>query len=87
MDWSGRRLLFSGGGVGDNTLGERSRFLRGGPIYWECSLLVAALEDLFFSASLDASRGYIYLKPRRVPLFTEDALRRPRKIRRGRQGN
>ena len=87
MDWNGRRLLFSGGGVGDNTLGERGRFLRGRRIYWERSLLVAALDDLFFTAFLDASRGCIYLNPRRVPLFTEYALCRPRKICRGRQGN
>ena len=87
MDWSKRRLLFSGGSVRDNTLGERNRFLRGGPIYWERSLLVVALDDLFFAASLDASRGCIYLKPRCVPLFTEDALRHPRKILRGQQGN
>ena len=78
MDWRGRPLFFSGGGVGDNTLGDRGRFMRGGPIYWECSLLVAVLDDLFFAASLDVSRGCIYLKPRRVPLFTEDALCCPR---------
>ena len=28
MDWSGRRLLFGGGGVEDNTMGERGRFCR-----------------------------------------------------------
>ena len=72
--WSGRRLLFRGGGVGDNTLGEHGMFLRGGLIYWERSLLVATLNDLFFAASLDASRRCIYLKPRRVPLFTKNAL-------------
>ena len=39
--------------------------------------MVAALDDLSFAASLDASRGFIHLLPRRMPLFTEDALRRP----------
>ena len=76
--WSRRRLLFRGGWVGDNTLGERGRFLRGGLIYWKRSLLVATLDDLFFAASLDASQRCIYLKPRCVPLFTEDALCFPR---------
>ena len=50
-------------------------------------MLVAALDDLFFTASLDVSRGFIYLMPRRVPLFTEDALRRPRNDPLGTTGN
>ena len=40
-------------------------------------MLVAALYDLYFPASLDVSRGFIHLLPRRMPLFTEDALRCP----------
>ena len=64
MDWSGRRLLFSGGGVVDTTLGERGRFLRGGPIYWERRSLEAALVDLFFAASLSATRGCLHLMSR-----------------------
>ena len=71
---SGRRLLFRGGRVRDNTLGDRGRFLIGGLIYWERSLLVATINNLFFAVPLDASRRCRYLKPRHVPLFTEDAL-------------
>ena len=55
-------------------MGERGSFLRGGIIYWEHSLLVATLNDLFFAAPLEASRRCRHLKPLRMPLFTEDAL-------------
>ena len=58
MDWSGRRLLFSGRGVGDNTLGERGRFYGADLYIGSVACWVAALDDLFFAASLDASRGF-----------------------------
>ena len=49
--------------------------------------MVATLDNLFFAASLDALRGFIRLLPRRVLLFTDDALRRPRNDPLGAPGN
>ena len=49
--------------------------------------MVVAIDNLFFAALFDASRGCIHLMPRRVPLFTEDALRRPRNDPPGATGN
>ena len=49
--------------------------------------MVAALDNLSFSASLDASREFIHLLMRHVPLFTKDALRFPWNDPSGATGN
>ena len=58
--WSGRRILFSGGGVGDNTQEEHGRFFRCGLIYWERSLLVRRLTTSSLLRRL-TRRGGVYI--------------------------
>ena len=69
MDWSGRRFLFGGGGVGDNTLGERGRFCGADLSFGSVARWVAALDDIFFAA-----RRNLYRRSRLAPVSSEGSL-------------
>ena len=69
MDWSGRHLLFGGGGVEDNTLGERGGFCRANLSFGSITRWVAALNDLVFAA-----RRNLYRVPRLAFISSEGSL-------------
>ena len=69
MDWSRSRLLLGSGGVGDNTLGERSRFCRANLSFGSITRWVAALNDLVFAA-----RRNLYRVPRLAFISSEGSL-------------
>ena len=57
MDWSGRRIFFGSGGVGDNTLGECGRFCGADLSFRSVACWVVALDDLFFAARINLYPG------------------------------
>ena len=69
MDFCGRRILFGGRGVVDNTLGEHVRFCGAYLSFGRVARWVAALDDLFFAA-----RNNLYRGPHLAPVSSEGSL-------------